>query len=205
MLLRRTALTLIAAAWVAPAIPAALAQGARPSPSQAEDFIRNVGNQLIGIVNGPGSGAQKSAALTQIIDSDVAVTDIARFCLGRFWRLASPQQQQEYEALFHRVLVSSITSKIGEYQGVRFTIGRATVRPEGTVIASTIAGPNKPPAEVDWVVNDFNGSPKIVDMIAEGTSLRLTQRDDYASFIVQHNNSVQALVDALRRQASANG
>jgi phospholipid transport system substrate-binding protein len=199
MLFRRTALYLTAACLTALAVPGARAQ----TPEQAAAFVQNLGNQLVGIVNGPGSTEQKSAALTRVIDSSVDVAGVGRFCLGRFWRVATPQQQREYETLFRKVLISSITSKIGDYQGVRFTIGRTTPRPEGQVVATTIAGPKKPPAEVDWVVRNVDGSPKIVDVVAEGTSLRLTQRDDYASFIVQHNDSVQALIDAMQRQASS--
>jgi len=199
MLFRRTVLYVTAACLTALAVPGARAQ----TPEQATAFVQNLGNQLVGIVNGPGSTEQKSAALTRVIDSDVDVAGVGRFCLGRFWRMATPQQQREYETLFRKVLITSITSKIGDYQGVRFTIGRTTPRPEGQVVATTIAGPKKPPAEVDWVVKDVNGSPKIVDVVAEGTSLRLTQRDDYASYIVQHNDSVQALIDAMQRQASS--
>jgi phospholipid transport system substrate-binding protein len=199
MLFRRTALYLTAACLTALAVPSARAQ----TPEQAAAFVQALGNQLVGIVNGPGSAEQKSAALTRVIDSDVDVAGVGRFCLGRFWRMATPQQQREYETLFRKVLINSITSKIGDYQGVRFTIGRTTSRPEGQVVATTIAGPKRPPAEVDWVVKDVNGSPKIVDVVAEGTSLRLTQRDDYASYIVQHNDSVQALIDAMQRQASS--
>jgi phospholipid transport system substrate-binding protein len=199
MLFRRTALYVTATCLTALAVPGARAQ----TPEQATAFVQALGNQLVGIVNGPGSTEQKSAALTRVIDSDVDVAGVGRFCLGRFWRTATPQQQREYETLFRKVLITSITSKIGDYQGVRFTIGRTTPRPEGQVVATTIAGPKKPPAEVDWVVKDVNGSPKIVDVVAEGTSLRLTQRDDYASYIVQHNDSVQALIDAMQRQASS--
>jgi phospholipid transport system substrate-binding protein len=199
MLFRRTALYVTAICLTALAVPGARAQ----TPEQATAFVQALGNQLVGIVNGPGSTEQKSAALTRVIDSDVDVAGVGRFCLGRFWRMATPQQQREYETLFRKVLITSITSKIGDYQGVRFTIGRTTPRPEGQVVATTIAGPKKPPAEVDWVVKDVNGSPKIVDVVAEGTSLRLTQRDDYASYIVQHNDSVQALIDAMQRQASS--
>lgn len=200
MLLRRTALALTAICLVAGVSPARA-----QSSAQASAFVQNLGTQLVGIVNGPGSAEQKSVALARIIDTDVDIGGVARFVLGRFWRLATPQQQTEYETLFHKVLISSITSKIGDYEGVRFTIGRTSSRPEGQVVASTIAGPNKPPAEVDWVVNQVDGSPKIVDVVAEGTSLRLTQRADYGSFLVQHHDSVAALLDALRRQASANG
>lgn len=198
---RRTVLSLTAACLLAAVAPAARAQ----STEQASAFIQNVGQKLVSIVNGSGSAEQKSAALTRVIDADVDVNGVGRFVLGRFWRLATPQQQQEYLKLFHKVLVIGITSKIGDYEGVRFTVGRTTSRPEGQVVATTIAGPKKPPAEVDWVVKDVNGSPKIVDVVAEGTSLRLTQRDDYGSFIVQHHDSVAALLDAMRRQANANG
>jgi phospholipid transport system substrate-binding protein len=39
-------------------------------------------------------------------------------------------------------------------------------------------------------------------VIAEGTSLRLTQRSDYAAFLSRNGNSVQALIDALKQQAA---
>ena len=199
MLFRRTALSVTAACLTALAVPGARAQ----TPEQASAFVQNLGNRLVAIVNGPGTTEQKSAAMTRVIDTDVDVAGVGRFCLGRFWRVATPQQQREYEALFRKVLILSITSKIGDYQGVRFTMGRATSRPEGQVVGTTIAGPKKAPAQVDWVVRDVNGSPKVVDVVAEGTSLRVTQRDDYASFLVQHNDSVQALIDAMQRQASS--
>lgn len=202
MLLRRTTIALPAACLLA---SLSIARAQTSQEASASAFVQNLGAKLTGIINGPGSTEQKSAALTRIIDTDVDVAGVARFVLGRFWRLATPQQQSEYEALFHKVLIASITGKIGDYEGVRFTVGRTTSRPEGQVVSSTIVGPKKPSATVDWVVNQVDGSPKIVDVVAEGTSLRLTQRADYSSFLVQHHDNVQALLDALRRQASANG
>ena len=67
------------------------------------------------------------------------------------------------------------------------------------------SGPGNPPAKVDWLVSAETGGPKIVDVIAEGTSLRLTQRSDYSAYLAHNNNSVQALIDALRQQASQPG
>ena len=58
---------------------------------------------------------------------------------------------------------------------------------------------------MDWLVSVDGGGPKIIDVIAEGTSLRLTQRSDYSSYLAHNNNSVQALIDALRQQASQPG
>ena len=53
--------------------------------------------------------------LAGIIDADVDVDGVARFCLGRFWRTATPAQQQQYLKLFRDMLVANISAKLGEY------------------------------------------------------------------------------------------
>jgi phospholipid transport system substrate-binding protein len=50
------------------------------------------------------------------------------------------------------------------------------------------------------VVGFDTGSPKITDVIAEGISLRVTQRSDYVSFLQRNNGNIDALIDAVRRQ-----
>jgi len=112
--------------------------------------------------------------LTQIIDSAVDVDWVAQFCLGRFWRQASPPQQQRFVMLFHQVLVSNIMAKLGEYQGVKFTVGRSRRQDEDEIVSSVVERPNNPPTNVDWAISDPDSSPKIIDVIAEGTSFRLT-------------------------------
>ena len=42
--------------------------------------------------------------------------------------------------------------------------------------------------------------PKVIDVVAEGISLRLTQRNDYAAVLSRSNNDVGALVAAMRQQ-----
>ena len=41
--------------------------------------------------------------------------------------------------------------------------------------------------------------------MAEGTSLRLTQRQDYASYLSHNNDSIDALINAMRQQAAQAG
>lgn len=166
----------------------------------ASVFVDQTGRALIAAVNGNGSTAQKKQALQAIIDRDVDVADIARFCLGRFWRVATPQQQQQYTALFHEVLVNNITGKVGEYKGVTFALSRSAPRGSDTAVSTIVTRPGNAPSRVDWLVVNGAGSPKIADVIAEGTSLRLTQRDDYSAFLARNNNDIQALIEAMRRQ-----
>ena len=55
-------------------------------------------------------------------------------------------------------------------------------------------------SQAQWVVEGTGGAMKVVDVVAEGTSLRLTQRSDYASFLSRHGDSIPELLSALQRQ-----
>ncbi|MCX7384721.1 MAG: ABC transporter substrate-binding protein [Alphaproteobacteria bacterium] len=171
----------------------------------AQALVEKLSRELVGVVNGPGSATDKQAALEKLIDRDVDIPTVARFCLGRFWRTATPDQLKAYGDLFRAVLVKNITSKVGEYQGVTMTVGKAQAREEDVLVGSVVTRPNNAPNRVDWVVSAASGAPRIIDVVAEGTSLRLTQRSDYSAFLVRNSNDVQALIDAMRRQASQPG
>jgi phospholipid transport system substrate-binding protein len=201
MILRRHFLTLAAATALVPFARGAWAQ----NTDKASAFIKATGDRLVGVVNGPGSASAKRAQMTQILNDAVDVDGIAKFCLGRFWRTASPAQQETYVKLFHEVLVTNITAKLGDYKGVTFSMGRARVDGENDVVSTTVNRPNNPPTAVDWIVADVSSTPKIIDVVAEGTSLRLTQRQDYASYLMHNNNNVDALISAMKNQVAQSG
>ena len=166
-------------------------------------FVVQLGDALVAIVNGPGTYEDKKRRLAPLIEQAVDVDNIARFCLGRFWRTASPGQQQQFNQLFHQVLLNNITGKLGQFEGVTFKPTTTTQRDGDSLVGTTIHRPNQQPNNVQWVVSAASGKPKIIDVIAEGTSLRLTQRSDYAAYISRNNNDVDALISAMRHQIAA--
>ena len=192
---RRTFLALVALLPLAAGLSPAEAQD-----SSAGSFVRTLGDRLVSIVNAPGSPASKRSALQPVIDQNIAVDDIAMFCIGRFSRNASASQLTEYRTLFHSVLLNSIVGNLGSYHGVRFTVGASSPAPDGTHVETTIYRPSEAPTPVQWVITDEGGSPKVVDVVAEGTSLRQTQRGDYTSYLTRHNGDFAALLSALQRQ-----
>ena len=167
---------------------------------RAAAFIKTTSDLILGAMRGAGSAEERRRILGPIIDKSLDVDGLAKFCLGRFWRTATPDQQQRYTAVFHQVLIGNITSKLGEYQDVRLTIGRSKQQDDLDLVSSSVERPNNPPTTVDWVVADAAGNPKVIDVVAEGTSLRLTQRQDYASYLTHNNNDVDKLIDAMRQQ-----
>jgi phospholipid transport system substrate-binding protein len=181
--------------WSMATLPPALAQ------SSASSFIQQTGQALIAELETAKSQQARRQALADIINRTVDVDEVAKFSLGRFWRQASPEQQKQYVDAFRRSLIATITARIGDFTGVKFTVGRSTPNGAETQVQSTIVRDGDPPLQVQWLVSSVNGHFKIIDLIAEGTSMRLTERSDYTSYLQQHGNNVQALIDALRAQA----
>ena len=172
---------------------------------RASQFVQQTGDRLVAVVNSGGGAPEKRRALTQIIDGSVDVDGVARFCLGRFWTGASADQQRRYTLVFHEVMVTNITSKLGEYSGVRLTVQRGRQQEDNAIVSTVVERPNNPPTVVEWWIGQPSAAPKIIDVVAEGTSLRLTQRQDYAAFLSRNANNIDALIGAMQQQTARAG
>ena len=98
--------------------------------------------------------------------------------------------------------MNNIFGKIGQFQGVTVKPTTTVQRDQDTLVGTLIKRPNQEANTVQWVVNPVGGRLKIVDVIAEGTSLRLTQRADYAAYLQRNGENVDALIAAMRNQVS---
>jgi phospholipid transport system substrate-binding protein len=145
--------------------------------------------------------AQRREQVAAILRRAVYVEGVGRFILGRWWRNATPEQQQEYLQLFEQVLIHNLSARFGEFQGVRFALGRSQARTEEDALINTVVErPSTAAFALDWRVSDIGGQPRIVDVIAEGTSLRLTTRSEYSSVITRNGGNVASLLTAMRQQ-----
>jgi len=172
---------------------------AETDPGGAADFIRSLGQELVSVMDSNDPVARRRDRVAAILRRRVDLEGVGRFILGRWWRQASPTEQQEYLRLFEETLINSLSTRFGEYRGVRFSLDRAPQRSDDGVLVNTIVvRPNAAPISLDWRVGEVGGQPKVVDVIAEGTSLRLTQRSEYSSVIQSRGGQVAALLAAMR-------
>jgi len=201
---RRGLFALIALAGLAGATSApAIAQTV--TSDQAVSFINTLGNQIVGLINEGVDSSSRRQGIQTVVDRDVDVDGIAKFCLGRFWRIATPDQQQQYLMLFHDVLMRSVTANLGDYQGVTFKVGTVVPSSDGNGVAvqTVLTRPNNAPNNVQWLVISKGGGLKVSDLVVEGTSLKLTKREEYASYLQNNGNNVDALIAALKAQAQS--
>ena len=79
------------------------------------------------------------------------MNDVARFCLGRYWNRATPDQQREYTELFHRVLMNNVVGHMGDYKQTRINVilGRPELRDGLVNVPTTIEREGNPPGACD--------------------------------------------------------
>ncbi|WP_043828903.1 MlaC/ttg2D family ABC transporter substrate-binding protein [Muricoccus aerilatus] len=200
MIERRILLAAGATLLLGRALPAA----AQPvDTARAASFIQATGRELVTAINSGSSVTQRRDQVANILRRAVDVEGVGRFILGRYWRLATPEEQAQYMRLFEETLIRNLSARFGEYQGVRFSLGRSQQRTEDDALVNTIVErPNLAPFSLDWRVSEVGGQPRVVDVIAEGTSLRLTTRSEYSAVISRNGGRVSALLDAMRNQVA---
>jgi phospholipid transport system substrate-binding protein len=201
MITRRQLAAALGLATVAalPATPGA-AQAAADLPTRAAAFIEKRGAEVVEIINANGTADDKREAVSRILRDAVDIRGVAQFVLGRHWRTASEAQRNEYLSLFEETLVRNLSARFGELRGVTFSMGRNQMASEQEAVVSTVVTrPNNPSIALDWRVADVGGTPRVVDLVAEGTSLRITQRSEYSA-VVQRGGGMDALLRAMRQQ-----
>lgn len=178
------------------------AQAQQMDINRATAFVNKAGQDLVTAINDQRlNQTQRRDRVASVLRNAIDIEGTGRFILGRYVRQASPAELQDYLKLFDEIIIRNLSSRFGEYRGVKFSLGRSQQRTEEDALVSTLVErPNTPSFTLDWRVAEINGQPKVVDVIAEGTSLRLTTRSEYAAVIQRNSGRVASLLDAMRGQ-----
>ncbi|HEY1797281.1 MAG TPA: ABC transporter substrate-binding protein [Stellaceae bacterium] len=184
------------------AIAIALCAGAPRAQAQADatGFIAQLGGQAIQVL-GPGVPAsERLARFRQLFQNDFDVPGIGQFVLGRYWRTATPQEQQEFLGLFQEYIVEAYSARLGQYGGEPFRV--TGNRPSGgdIVVTSQIIQKSGAPIEVDWYLIQAGGGFKITDVYVGGVSMKVTERDEFGAVIQRNGGQIAPLLAQLRQK-----
>jgi phospholipid transport system substrate-binding protein len=170
----------------------------------ARSFIDGMARNTIAFLADKTLPAQrKRSQFRSLMFADVDMDSIGRFVLGTYWRTATPAQREEYLKLFREMIGGVWAERFENYQGQKFEIrgARPADGKEDTLVSSVIIPADNPEIQVDWLVRLEDGHYKIVDVIADGVSLSVTQRSDFSSVIQRGGGDIQVLLAHLRQQA----
>jgi len=125
---------------------------------------------------------------------------IARFVLGRYWRTASQDEQQEFLKLFEDYVVFVYGTRFASLNGETLKIRGSRAGENGVIVATEMISPGEAPVKIDWRLITDNGVFKINDVVIEGISMMVTQRSEFASVIQRHGGQVSGLLSMMREK-----
>ena len=163
-------------------------------------FIGSLGARAIEVLGPSVPPQQRQARFRELLQNDFDVPGIGQFVLGRYWRAATPQEQQEFLQLFQEYVVQAYSARLGEYGGAPFRVTGSRPAGDEVVVTSEIARPGAPPIQIDWFLINRGGALKITDVYVGGVSMKVTQRDEFSSIIQRNGGQVQPLLAQLRQK-----
>jgi phospholipid transport system substrate-binding protein len=169
----------------------------------AGKLIQNLGDRAIKIMADKQLNAdQRSTSFSKILAEYFDLKTIGRFVIGRTWNEASPAQQVEYMDLFKALVIRNYGSRMALYTGEGFQV--VGTRPESdidTTVLSEITHPDgSQSTTIDWRVRQKDGKVGVIDVIVEGVSLSITQKQEYASVIQNNGGQIEGLLKMMREQ-----
>ena len=187
-----------------------VACGQRPTlaadQQAARAFIDDLGRRTISVLEDTGLSYDEARdRFRTLFLEGFDTATIGRFVLGRYWRGATDEQRQTYQQLFEDMVVETYTRRFREYSGESLQIEGS--RPEGdndVMVQTSIVRPGGgPPVAVTWRVRERDGTYQIIDVVIEGISMSVTQRNEFGSIIQRNGGDINALFDAMRANIEA--
>lgn len=183
------------------------ARGEAMDTKQAANFLASLQEQAASRLGDSSINEQeKEDHFRKLFNANFDVPAIGRFVVGRYWRAASPEEQNDFLEVFEDAMVQRFLPLLAENSSERFQIGTVTrdSRNENmALIDSRIDRSEGEPYRVSWRVRETDGSFKILDIVAEGVSMAITLRSEYGSVLKRSGGKLAPLTEALREKVAA--
>lgn len=199
-LTRREAFTLAGAALLVSGRP-----GWALETSQALSHVEGTIDRILKLIVAHGSEAETAAGLRRLIEERAAVQAVARFAAGRSWRKMSPSQQNAFTDALIGAVSAEYARHFRRFEGepedlrkfVRILDATDAGR-RGILVRTEILPVDELPVAIDWLVSDRSGSIAINDLVVEGISMVITQREVIAGMLEARNGNIEKMIADLR-------
>jgi phospholipid transport system substrate-binding protein len=187
------------------ATPVAAAE-TNAAPDAAADFVKGLFDRARGLSARPDSrDPERHRQLVAFVRKGVDLVAIARFSTGPFWKQASETERDRFLALFETFVAQTFGRRLGELSGHNLKIVKAVAVAPGSedsrdmLVMSRFVGNDETNRTfgVDWRVRMSETGPRIVDLVVEGISMAVAQRDEFITVIRNGGGKFEALIAKL--------
>lgn len=145
---------------------------------------------------------QRQRQFQDMLDRGFDLEAIARFIIARPWRSAEESERQAFVEVFKDYLTQRFLPLFEGYTNGEFSTGGVRVDQDNenlSWVRVTFEGERGQPVQTDWRLRRNDGEFRILDVRAEGASMALTLREEYAS-VMRQEGGLGGLVARLEEQ-----
>ncbi|MCA3246685.1 MAG: ABC transporter substrate-binding protein [Azospirillum sp.] len=194
---------LAAALCAASGAPAAAQSAQQQQVPAAAAFVERLAQRAIeGLTARDIDLDERTKRFRELLTESFDVPKIGRFALGTAWRTAAPPDREAYLKAFEDFIVATYATRFADYGGETIRVVSSRRLDEGeAAVGSVFERARGEPVRVDWRLAPEGQSWKIIDVIIEGVSMAITQRDDFSATVQRNGGRVGPLIDQLREKA----
>ncbi len=174
------------------------------NPADAVAFMNNLWDRAVEVLNNKTDPMIRQARFRELFHTDFDCPGLARFVLGRYWRSASEEEQQEFVKLFGDYVVFVYTARLSNFGGEALKVRGSRSDGDGVIVSTDVIGLGAAsPLRIDWRLVTDNGAYKISDLIVEGISMAVTQRSEFASVVQRNGGQLGGLIAMMREKTAS--
>ena len=193
----------LSAAAVFCALPGmALAQTGGNQVPAAAQFIEKLAQRAIeGLTTRDIDTNERTKRFRTLFTESFDVPKIGRFALGNAWRTANAADREAYLSAFEDFIVATYATRFADYGGETIrVIGSRPLEDGEAAVGTHFVRTQGEPIRVDWRLAPDGGNWKIIDVVIEGVSMAITQRDDFNATVQRNGGRVGPLIELLREK-----
>ena len=170
--------------------------------SNPKDFVNELVNEtIIKLADKNLNNEEKANFVEQVALENVDINALGLYTLGELRKSANKKDIEEYQKVFEKYFLKSLTSRLTDYSKSEFKVIEADIKSSNYTIIKSQMTPEggDPEVKIDWRIYTKNpDKPLIRDLIVEGLSLARTQKEEFASILNSNNNDIKILISKLQ-------
>lgn len=176
---------------------------AEPAP---DELVKKTAEEVLAIVRADqelraGSPKKVLALVEEKVLPHFDFARMTRLAMGRHWREATPEQQQQIVREFRELLVRTYTAAFTSYrnQTVAYKPFKMEPAANDVTVRTEIVNPDgRPPIPVDYSMYKTSNGWKVYDVTIENVSLVATYRGTFTEEI--RRGGIDGLIKSLREK-----
>lgn len=180
-----------------------------PAPAIAQDnptsYIRANVDRVLSILTSPEYEAEtdKTEQLRQIeavVDNFFDAEELSKRSLGQYWKIFTPEQKQEFQPLFLKLIKQVYLKKSLTYNGEVVNYNQEIIKSDTLAeVHTTVTSPSLNIPIIYYMIRK-DVSWKVYDVSVENVSLIKNYRSQFRSIL--QNNSPDKLIATLREKTN---